>query len=323
MTKIEDLITWDSISERDMDLLFLEEAQVNEAFSQWLAQQIFGAGARFSTAVRAWHSITDSRLGESDLIVIYRDPSGRRVAILIENKVSAGAQPEQAQRYKQRGLTGVQENEWDDFKTCIVAPRAYLDAQPDTQGYDAGITYEAIADWLETSAQDSLRAKYRSAFVRAAVTQARRGYVPKNDPRMAEFWRAYKEDVNELFPELEFLPKPGPRPATSTWIVFTPQSLSKLRSINHKFEAGVVDLATEYPVDQYEVVTRILLPVLDPIDMKVAKTGRSVAIRVRVPPLKGLEDYNTQRELARAGMRAAYRLLYLSPALPARTAADG
>ena len=320
MTKIEHVITLESISERDMDLLFLEELQVNEAFALWLAQQVFGPEARFSTMVRAWHSITDSRLGESDLIVIYRDSSDRRVAVLIENKVSAGAQPEQAQRYRQRGLTGLHEKEWDDYRTCVVAPSTYLGTQPDSRGYDARITYEAIADCLETSTQDSRRAQYRSAFVRSAVAQARRGYMPKNDSRMAAFWLEYQADVNELFPELEFSPKPGPRPANSTWIVFTPQSLSKPRSINHKFEAGFVDLGTEYPVNQYEEVKRMLLTVLDPIDMNVEKTGRSVAIRVRVPVLKGLEDYNVQRNLARAGMRAAYRLLYLSPALRSGTA---
>jgi hypothetical protein len=46
------------------------------------------------------------------------------VALLIENKISAGAQPNQAARYRDRGNEGLGKI-WDDFKTILIAPAAY------------------------------------------------------------------------------------------------------------------------------------------------------------------------------------------------------
>lgn len=79
------------VSERDVDLLLLEELSVSRPFGRWFARR---AGLRLSDGVElvaAWHSVTDATLGASDLVVLWLEPDGLRVALLIEDKIEAPA----------------------------------------------------------------------------------------------------------------------------------------------------------------------------------------------------------------------------------------
>lgn len=71
----------------------------------------------------------DSELGESDLVVQFYNSNNQKCALLIENKIDAIPQPNQAQRYQERGAKGVEEGNWEIFKTCIVAPKKYLQSK--------------------------------------------------------------------------------------------------------------------------------------------------------------------------------------------------
>jgi hypothetical protein len=86
--------------ERDVDLLLAEEFAVNPAFADR-----FKAVTKFAhetaTFVDLWVSKSDN-LGESDLIVIYQTEDGERFALLIEDKIDAPLQRDQAARYGQR-----------------------------------------------------------------------------------------------------------------------------------------------------------------------------------------------------------------------------
>jgi hypothetical protein len=301
------------IEERDMDLLLLEELHVSNAFAAWFVSKAF-QDQTFGAFISACHSVSEAA-GESDLEFVFNDTQGRNTGLLIENKIGAVAQPDQALRYRQRAKKKTADGSWQSARTCIVAPQEYLDATPDAAGYDSKISYEDIADWFGQRAPNDVRAGYRKQFVRAAIEQLRRGYTQVKDETVTEFWRKYRKAVDALFPALQMY-DPKYKSAQSIWVVFHPKALGKQRTLNHKMRMGVVDLNTEFPASRLQELSSAWAPLLEP-DMSVVATGNSLSVRVEVHRVDVHRDYDAQADAASEAMRAAYRLLNLSPALVA------
>src|SRR6266446_6305035 len=93
----------EAVAERDIDLLLLEEFHVSDEFRSWFVNQVLPDSLTNTSFEGAWHSVTQPRLGESDLLVIVAGSTGGRMALLIENKIDAPPQPEQGARYRERG----------------------------------------------------------------------------------------------------------------------------------------------------------------------------------------------------------------------------
>jgi len=95
MTKIS------GVSERDIDLLLLEEFISSVPF-----QELFLKQSKFKeeklTYVEAQRSVTDS-IGESDLEVLFKNEDEKVFMLMLENKVNANFQKDQLERYVQRG----------------------------------------------------------------------------------------------------------------------------------------------------------------------------------------------------------------------------
>lgn len=78
----------------------MEEWCVNPDFAKFFLKNI--SSADFDIADRsAWHSITDEAYGESDIVLTFRS-SGQSIAVLVEDKIDAAPQPDQAKRYQFR-----------------------------------------------------------------------------------------------------------------------------------------------------------------------------------------------------------------------------
>jgi len=114
-----------SVAERDLDFVLVEELSVNDEFCDWFTSRLYREPV-FASSIGAWHSVSDASLGETDVLYMFKSDEDGRIAVLIENKIDAGAQPTQAARYQQRGEKGKQAKDWDDFMTCLVAPSQYL-----------------------------------------------------------------------------------------------------------------------------------------------------------------------------------------------------
>lgn len=80
------IISISSVSERDVDLLLLEEFLSSARFSQWFLQKVLGEALADWLCVKAARSVTNS-IGESDLEVAFKGPDGLTHLLLIENKV--------------------------------------------------------------------------------------------------------------------------------------------------------------------------------------------------------------------------------------------
>ena len=90
-----------AVSERDVDLLLIEEFASCPEFVLWLLDRVDSEPHEDVEVVRCGRSITGST-GESDAEVHVR--VGRDVvAILVEDKVHAAAQPRRVERYRERG----------------------------------------------------------------------------------------------------------------------------------------------------------------------------------------------------------------------------
>lgn len=299
------------VAERDIDLCVLEELHVSATFRSWFLTQVFGPDPSDLNFLGAWHSICHVLLGESDLVALFAEGSGSKAAVLIENKINAQPQPDQAARYRARGRIGIQEKLWSRFLTCITAPQAYLSATADAAEYDVRLSYESVRDWFRQAASTDERAAYRARLFDEAIGQHRRGYHSTPHPGVTKFWSDYWQLVNVEYPQLR-MNRPGPIAAGSDWPEFRNTELGLGRRIIHKFAMGVVDLELASARDDRDALADRNRAVLAE-GVELVATGKSVSFRLRAPPVDRFADLAAQIDAVRVGLSAAARLLRLSP----------
>jgi hypothetical protein len=120
------------VEERHIDYILEEEFSVNSDFLRFFLEQARLSARDKSRIVGcteesdciAVRSATTEK-GETDLLVKYSANNGvLPTAILIEDKIRAGFQPDQATRYRERGDEG-KGQEWSQYWTCLVAHPKY------------------------------------------------------------------------------------------------------------------------------------------------------------------------------------------------------
>jgi hypothetical protein len=301
------------VAERDIDLLVLEELHVSPPFREWFLSQSVGVGVDSFHFVGAWHSISHISLGESDLVAIFGDVQQKKMALLVENKIDAPPQPEQAARYRLRGAEGITNGDWDQFCTCIIAPEKYLKRTADASGYDVQLSYEKIREWFRERDERDPRAAYRLRMMDVAIDQSRRGYSPNPHAAVTKLWMDYYNIVRSEFPELQ-MNKPGGVPAGSDWIVLKSPNVGPNRQIKHKLGMGYVDLQIGGAGSRAQEIAERNQVVLKG-EFEVVETGGSASIRALVPVVDRFGDVSSQIDAVRLGLTAATRLAAISPAL--------
>ena len=130
-----------------------------------------GFGSRFATAcglefetLQVLKSISQPSLGNGygDLLV-EAEMDGERIAFLIEDKITAGAQPDQAKRYDEHANHMCQDG-WDRVVTVLVAPRSY---QGERDLYDTSVDLETVAEML--ASPNIRRREYRRGIIARAL----------------------------------------------------------------------------------------------------------------------------------------------------------
>ncbi len=295
------------VSERDIDLLLLEELTVSRSFGLWFARQGGLDVSGQAELVGAWHSVSDATLGESDLLAVWREPNGHKAALLIEDKIDACAQPEQGARYRLRGQQGVKEREWDSFETCMVAPARYLESSKDAREYGATFSYEDVREFLGMDPHADERARYRASVLLSAIEQQRRGYSPEIDEHVSQFWIAFWQTSLDRCPRLG-MSEPGLKPAGAGWIWVRPPELGSSRRIAFKLLLGIVDLQIDGAVDKTESIDQVCLETLNG-DIRAFSTGKSASLRVEVDPVDVTQDFESQLASVESVFDGANRLL--------------
>ncbi|MFQ5931532.1 MAG: hypothetical protein ACE5MM_03905 [Nitrospiraceae bacterium] len=301
--RISDINFVSYVVERDIDLLFLEELRVAPDFRDWLTRQLLDDEPQIDEFVGVWHSVSDTSYGESDLIyVVTLVGSDGTVGILIENKIGAVFQPDQAHRYRKRGEKGKKDGWWDRFVTCLVAPSRYLHGKH-TEIFDREFPYEPIADWFACRSDD--RAKHKEDLLRCAIEQSRTGWQMIPDATVTGFFKSYWKIASAEFPELR-MQTPGDLPAKSTWACFNRTGLPKGIVIFHKLEKGFVDLS--FSATLSSDLAAAYSEVLEG-DMEIHQTNKSSVVRMEVPIVDAYEAFDGQTGNVRTCLEAAKRLL--------------
>lgn len=267
-----------SIAERDIDLLILEELSVNDTFCEWFCTQVFGSGL-FAERVGVWHSVVHAQHGESDLQFVFNDVEGVRTAVLIENKINAPPMPEQGARYHLRGEAGIANEDWEVYRTCVIAPEQYLRSALHDQIYEAEISYERVQGFFVRAGDD--RSAYKARIIQEAIDQRRRGYQMVANEVMTQFVYAYADYANEQFPTCCVQP-PGPRPAGNIWIDFLPPQLQPGMRLVHQTTAGTVKLMLSGQAESLDEVRDRFASSL-PDNAKIEPAAKSAAIVLQVP----------------------------------------
>ena len=280
--KDKEILMFECILERDIDLLLMEEWCVNPDFAKFFMKNI--ATAKFDIAHRsAWHSITDDAYGESDIVLTFRN-GGQRIAVLVEDKIDAAPQPDQAKRYQLRADKMKSSRKYDKIFICIVAPEHYL--ENDTEEYPNRISYETLADFL---ADGTPRGEYKANMLRFGISQERRHPKPVKNELVTSFWQKYHDALKAMFPDAVML-YPRLVPINSDWPTIRFPEFPRKTRIVHKMAQGNLDLETGLS----EACLREILSRWNVEGVMVVQTGKSFVLRIPVPQLNRLEDFSSQ-----------------------------
>jgi len=294
------------VSERDIDLLLLEEFTASHAFARWFLEKVLVNAPANLKVARAQHSVTQS-VGESDLLIAFSDKRGGTHYLLIENKIAAGFQPRQAARYQERGRKDQAKGLCKTFTTVLVAPAVYLGTTTSRRGFGAVLRYEDILAWFAGQRTLGPRATYKQALLGSAINKARFGYQPVEDAPVTDFWQSYWRLALEVAPELE-MSEPRSKPSRAGFIYFRPGALPHGVSIVHKLRHGLLDL-------QFANLGRNLSKIREEFGaallpgMKIERAAKSGVIRQTVPVFDTGRPFPEQATTARACIERAAALL--------------
>lgn len=292
----------ESVIEREIDLLLLMALHSSPSFRAFVAEK--AADASELEFIDAWRGVAD-QTGESDLCALFKDGDGRRLAVLIEDKIDAAFQPEQAGRYRKRGVLGVGIGHWDRFVTCLCAPERYAAPLSDASEWDAVVTYEEIQARLAASG-DSFAPFVRCVLARA-IDQQRSGTFAPNTAASA-FWREYKRFQRNDFPNLSITYVGEVQSINEPWPRFAAGELPPDVLLEHKAWKGCVDLT--FKGTTCEALRQRLGERL-PSGCEIARVGASAAVRMRVAEISHAQPFAPQAKAVGDALRAVGVLLKL------------
>ena len=271
----------EKVSERDIDLYIINKFINDSKFKELFLEKI---NCKNYQVCKCLHSFSDEH-GESDITIILENDN-RKIGLLIEDKINAKAMPEQYKRYILRAEKQKHEGLFDNYYIFIIAPKSYIDSNNEAQKYDNKISYEEILDYISGDV-------YGESLIKKAIEEKKKGYDVVENKAVTLFWEKYYEMVENRFSDLKLNRYEGARGSDANWpIFFTP--IEKIQ-IFHKSDRGFVDLTirsvSQYYFEVYDIVKNVLKE-----NMTLQKTGKSLAIRIRVPKIDFEKDFKEQEE---------------------------
>ena len=284
MTKIS------GVSERDIDLLLLEEFMSSQDFQQFFLNRSKFRGQKLFY-LDAQKSVTDST-GESDLEVSFKNEKDEVIMLMIENKVNANFQKDQLQRYKKRGNNYINQNKIIDFETILVAPERFYNNE--TNGFAFRVNYEEVVEYFRNNSNLGQRSNYKILLLNSAIEKSRLGYQMEADASVTNFWEDYwKLSLQEAKEFLMY--EPPPKAASSSFIYFKNVNLPDEVNLIHKLTHGNFDLQFTGMGNNLDKMRDKYLHSLNK-NMKIVRTNKSASIRVQVPILSLADSLESQKD---------------------------
>ena len=271
-----------NVSERDMDLLFIEAFVTDPEFLSLFTEKINYEG-KLCTVVHAERSKIDYGLGESDITVIF-DVDGTQNALLIENKIDAIAMPDQHGRYIKRGEKGVQSGEYSKYFEFILCPIRYKKSNEEAKKYRYYVSYEECRDYFDSRVDIHNRQRYQQ-ICQALKTMKSEYKVDINEIAVDSFqkYRSYQE---AYYPRLKLINKVDSKKVNGWWPSYSVGV--KGMYILHKTNFNCVDLTINGAADRV-VELQIIEKWLHEgghTSIVLVKTGKSAAFRINTPEIK-------------------------------------
>ena len=263
--------------ESDVDSLVVEEAFSSNEFQNWLLEKLSEdyKNAEFNGA---WKNVTLA-YGECDIVIEFLI-NNKITAILIEDKIKAPEQPNQAERYHKTGEALVERKEVDRYVTCLLAPRKYFKLGAPMEKYENRISYEDMLEWFEKQ-PDTDRMQFKKMVLENGIERARTGYQKTLDEKTDNFYKYYEKLVRETTPELDY--EYTSYTEGQSWVYIKSTIFpSKDIVIVHKGDRGYVDLQISHiDINEFKEAMRAKIE----NGMRIEPTGKSLSVRILVPEL--------------------------------------
>ena len=275
-----------TISERDMDLLFVESVLTDPGFCQLLINKTDIVGRPYKI-LSAELSKEDAELGESDITVVINS-EGEKYGLLIEDKIDAIAMPDQHGRYIKRGKKGIKAGEYQDFFVFIFCPEKYYRNNDEAKLYEHFLSYEECKAFFD--GKDDALSTFRSRQIEQAITKAKKPPVINVNEKANAFLKQYIGYQKEYYPSLDLSTKED----KNGWWTDYRTTLGSVY-INHKIQEGYVDLTFPKASDKIDRA-RVIADWARQhkiSDAVVVKTQKSAMIRIHVPKLDILKGFET------------------------------
>lgn len=269
-----------TISERDMDMLFLNVFSTEKEFLQLFIRKTDIKNCELANV----HSVELSRmehgLGESDITVVF-SIGKKTYGLLIEDKIDAIAMPEQHSRYVKRGDKGVKDGRYDDYRVFIVCPEKYYQANNEAKKYEYVVYYEECLAYFKT--HKSTINKIRVLQVKSALDKAKRPPQVILNEKANEFFKHYIGYQKEHYPQLDIRTKDT---SNGYWVRYTVNNPNA--SIHHKIPQGYVDLYIKNKDCNIEHLQSLSIWLNEHgfKNTKAEAFDKSLALRISVPVLK-------------------------------------
>lgn len=319
-----DVPTLTHATERDIDLLLVEELACSSDFVAWLLGEATGKRPSVQSS-EVLHS-TRRMFNRREIDVRLRAATDHGdFLLLIENKLDADEQPDQAGSYREEA-----ERLADDdltVVTLLVSPEAYAVAHPEFGGaFDRIVTYEAVESYFKRAVAKmpvslASRMKYRAGLMRQAVDKGRRGYLQVIHPGKRAFSERYVALLQELAPALV----PGPSmlresAAESVTMIFAPETLPnwpflpRMRIV-HQLRDANANLNFYGWGDAWDQLSETIDAALEnsgfravPAVNRRRNGGSSLKIVAETPKVDQFGDFGAQIDAIQEGIRATEAL---------------
>jgi hypothetical protein len=319
------MLTLTHATERDVDLLLVEELKCSPDFVAWfvgrvgvtLETPLLWKGSSVAHSKRRLHNRR-----EIDITLQLESGIGRTI-VLIENKLDTDPQPQQAESYLEEAAALVTSGFAEAAHTVLVAPQAYLiRASVFTSKFDSAVSYEEIAKFISVRAlrevgELGVRLKHRHALLDQAITKARRGYEAVPVVQIEEFNAQYVGMLQHFGIDLE----PGPsmlnegRPGESKTMIFASAALPKWpflpqTRLVHQLREGNANINFYGWGGLFTRLAGVMAPDLDgtpyrPVPTVNKRVGGNSGLMLVVdtPPIDNLKSFQEQKDQILEGAR--------------------
>jgi hypothetical protein len=324
------LLTLSHATERDIDLILVEEMKCSRAFVDWFANLV---ALRMKTSIpfrqfTVAHSVRRTHNRREIDISLSLWATDTTTTLLVENKLDTSPQPLQAESYRDEANTMISRGEANAVFTILVAPQDYaLTSRLFAEKFDCFISYEQVAEFLSqriSMESGELRARihHRSELLHQAISKARRGYQAVPLMQVEQFNSKYVTLLRESGIDLP----PGPsmlkdgRPGESKTMIFSPNALPKWpflpqTRLVHQLREGNANINFYGWGRHFSRLAGFMAPYLVGTGYRPVPTinkrvdGKSgLMIVVDTPAVDNLLGFDEQREAVLQGMRVTAEL---------------